>query len=258
MKAQISVEYLGTFGWIMLVVTVTVLALAQFGVLDLSSEFPEQCYLGEQIDCKKQYLDENGNLVLTVESKLNKDVEISSFKLEGYYVDVEECSSKELPSKEEINIICSVTDTPGGSPHIFVENRQQFDIVLEIIPEDSTNSYSIEGSIVSDVIAQDLSNSFSCESLTGGNGDTCEEKYQCSGNALSDEEYLGLGICCDSACVVNPCTVELGGVCCGASRCVALPGVTHQAHQECGILNCCESCDSGSSSSSSGGHFSET
>lgn len=251
MKNQISVEYLGTFGWIMLVVMVTILALAQFGILDLSSEFPEECYLGEQIDCKKQYLDENGNLVLTLESNYNKEIEITDLDIEGYEVNISECSSLVLPADEEVNIICKVLNF-DGSPQLFVEKRQQFDLDIEILPEGSSETYIIEGSIISEIIDQNISSSFSCSDATGGVGQACEYDWQClgEGNLVSEDEYLGNDFCCRVACVENPCGNPPSGspgVCCTTSTC---DNIIDGREGECSLDGdkvCCESCHQSSS-----------
>lgn len=247
MKNQISVEYLGTFGWIMLVVMVTILTLSQFGLLDLGAQIPEECYLGEQIECKAQYIDENGNLVMVLESKYNEEISIAEINIENYFVDVDECTSKVLRPREEINLMCLIREYEGGDPKLFVEEKQKFDLILKIQPKNSEDLYEVSGVIVSDVLDEDISTAFNCQDLISSGGVVFNE-WQCDGTIVSEEIYFGEGFCCDGNTVSNPCASAIpgGGECCPHSDCQPIVPSNDLANFQCSSQEygsqCCEYC----------------
>lgn len=50
-KGQSALEFLTTYGWAFLVITVTIGSLYYFGVLDFSKYIPEQCIFPSQFRC---------------------------------------------------------------------------------------------------------------------------------------------------------------------------------------------------------------
>lgn len=223
MKNQISIEYLSTFGWILLVVLVTILTLSYFGVFDISNQIPKKCNFGEQIDCNNQFIDSNGNFVVSLTSRFNKQIEIKSFDLDNYLIDINNCSSTILVPGRETNIICSMTDL-GGNQVLFDDDRQSFDVTLTIEPLGTTDSYEIDGNIFTDIIDADVSVAFSCTGL--GGQETCDQAFMCEGSIISSNDYLGQGYCCIGTCVQNYCEdVNQGnGTCCGSCDGLRIPG----------------------------------
>ncbi|MFW5746474.1 MAG: hypothetical protein ACOCWQ_02905 [Nanoarchaeota archaeon] len=59
-KAQFSIEFLFTYGWALLIITVITGAIYTFGWLDFSMLMPEKCDFFAQVECEEFYVQVNG------------------------------------------------------------------------------------------------------------------------------------------------------------------------------------------------------
>ncbi len=88
-RAQASIEFLATYGWALLVVIVSVSALAYFGVFNFDIYKSDYCNFGSNVDCSKDYmvgyLDNYGSgiptLLIQLKNKFGADVNITSARV---------------------------------------------------------------------------------------------------------------------------------------------------------------------------------
>jgi|GEM_PF-1557218 len=73
-KGQAAMEFLMTYGWALVVVLVTLSALAFFGVLTPSGVLPETCFLGPGFACDDFKINETG-VYMSVINALGKDLD---------------------------------------------------------------------------------------------------------------------------------------------------------------------------------------
>ena len=71
-KAQSSIEYLFTYGWAILAISVAIGALAYFNFSNPQSFVAEKCELGAQITCLENSVHSNGSLNFVIRS--NHDI----------------------------------------------------------------------------------------------------------------------------------------------------------------------------------------
>ncbi|MCL4364820.1 hypothetical protein M1590_00635 [Candidatus Marsarchaeota archaeon] len=60
MKAQSAIEYLSTYGWAILIMSIVAVAL--FSLINLNSVTPQECILPAGLSCNNEYLAQNGIL----------------------------------------------------------------------------------------------------------------------------------------------------------------------------------------------------
>lgn len=77
-SAQSSVEFLFTYGWAILAVSVSIGALAYFNVSSPENIIPQGCDLGPQFDCVEYALYENSTLTLNIRNNHNILVQINN------------------------------------------------------------------------------------------------------------------------------------------------------------------------------------
>ena len=79
-KAQAAMEFLMTYGWMILVVISAIAALAYFGVLDPEKSIPETCTMPPGIGCQGfSYIDDQAHFVLRNSQGVNMENVVVSF-----------------------------------------------------------------------------------------------------------------------------------------------------------------------------------
>ena len=74
-KAQFSLEFLMSYGWILIAVMVSILVLTTLGVLDFSKILPDECNFPLQLKCYDYAIDSEGDLKFTLMNAYGKDIE---------------------------------------------------------------------------------------------------------------------------------------------------------------------------------------
>jgi len=75
-KAQAAIEFLLTYGWVLVAVIVVIGALAYFGLFDVSRFTPDKCEISNGFNCKDYMIRENA-IILLLENKVGTDLYIS-------------------------------------------------------------------------------------------------------------------------------------------------------------------------------------
>jgi hypothetical protein len=79
-KAQFAMEFLMTYGWVILVILIAIGALAYFGILDSKSIVPNQCRLSPGLHCKSYNVKITGASFM-VSNYLHKDITIKEVEI---------------------------------------------------------------------------------------------------------------------------------------------------------------------------------
>lgn len=81
-RGQAAVEFLMSYGWVILVVILSVAALAYFGVLSPQQRLPESCLFMAGIGCN-DFKADNNSVTLYITNGGGKDLLNVSFSVEG-------------------------------------------------------------------------------------------------------------------------------------------------------------------------------
>ena len=76
LKAQASMEFLFTYGWAILAISVSIGALAYFNVANPDSLIRQRCDIGGQINCIEYTIYDNDTLHLRLRSEFNAEIEV--------------------------------------------------------------------------------------------------------------------------------------------------------------------------------------
>jgi hypothetical protein len=79
MRAQAALEFLTTYGWMMLIAILVAGALAYFGVFSSDKSLPQQCVLNLEVGCERFSVKANGTVNAGIVNKLGEPVEIVAF-----------------------------------------------------------------------------------------------------------------------------------------------------------------------------------
>ena len=134
-KGQAALEYMATYGWVIVAIMASVAAIYYFGVLDFNKFTPERCNLIIGLDCVG-FKASTGTIELVVRNGLGYDlsefnitVESDGFCSQGFQ---QATSGLNDGEEEKLAITCTSTGTSGedfvsnlkisytssGSPHI--------------------------------------------------------------------------------------------------------------------------------------------
>ncbi|MFH1649482.1 MAG: hypothetical protein ABIA93_02960 [Candidatus Woesearchaeota archaeon] len=76
-KAQAALEFIATYGWIILGVLVVVGALAYFGYLNPERMLPERCEFTDQLVCEEVFMSET-DLMFMLHNKFTEAINVTS------------------------------------------------------------------------------------------------------------------------------------------------------------------------------------
>ncbi|MFP4524231.1 MAG: hypothetical protein ACLFO2_02890 [Candidatus Woesearchaeota archaeon] len=79
-KAQQSLEFMVTYGWMILMAGAVAGSLAYFGVFDSDQNLPSQCNLGFDFSCEQFVLFDNGTVRVEAGNKAGEPLEVESFR----------------------------------------------------------------------------------------------------------------------------------------------------------------------------------
>ena len=146
-QGQAAVEFLTTYGWMLLIIVVVMGALWQFGVFDFSSRIPSSCYFGTEFDCGAFMISTNGSIGFELTNLLPKTIilnkSVVTFSEKSYSVDFSEAS---LSSGETKTIFLS----PSNSIPLSGKVRAQVQLIYQY-DEDSALPRIVSGEIIADV-----------------------------------------------------------------------------------------------------------
>jgi len=77
-RAQASVEFITTYGWMIMVAATVAAALAYFGVFSPENNLPQQCMFGYDFSCNQYVVHANGSVAFALANKVGEPLEASS------------------------------------------------------------------------------------------------------------------------------------------------------------------------------------
>ncbi|MFH1072863.1 MAG: hypothetical protein V1743_05530 [Nanoarchaeota archaeon] len=77
-KAQSAVEYLVTYGWIMIVVLIVIGLLIYFEVLSPNRFIAESCDFGQQLECIDSQIGKDGDIVLKLRNSFGDRINLTN------------------------------------------------------------------------------------------------------------------------------------------------------------------------------------
>ena len=77
-RAQTSLEFLSTYGWMIMVAAVVAGALAYFGVFTPENNLPQQCLFGYDFTCEQYVVHANGSVKFSLTNKIGEPLEALS------------------------------------------------------------------------------------------------------------------------------------------------------------------------------------
>lgn len=76
-KGQAAIEFLTTYGWMLLLVVAVIGAMSYYGFGDAKSAVPSSCYMGQTFDCKAFALFSNGGVGFELVNLEQKPINVS-------------------------------------------------------------------------------------------------------------------------------------------------------------------------------------
>lgn len=95
-KSQIALEFLSTYGWALLVITLTVSTLYYFGVFDFAKFLPQKCLFPSQFKCSDFSLMPS-EVRIKLTNNLGEDVKVTSMQITNDAVTPISCTAPSVP-----------------------------------------------------------------------------------------------------------------------------------------------------------------
>ena len=73
-KGQVAIEYLTTYGWIILIALLSVGVVSYLGMVNPNNYAPEECRIQGELDCLDKYLSTDGNLTFLIKNNYPVDL----------------------------------------------------------------------------------------------------------------------------------------------------------------------------------------
>jgi hypothetical protein len=150
-KGQAAMEFLMSYGWVLLIVLVSISALAYFGVLNPGRFLPESCTLVPGLECEAFAVYDDGTVMLKIRNGMGQD--LTGFTVIVYRSDtnVSWCSEP-LKGKDTV-LKDSEVDTFIGSECKINQGGQRFkgDIVVTYYASNERLNHTKKGSLYTEV-----------------------------------------------------------------------------------------------------------
>ncbi len=122
-RAQASIEFLTTYGWVMIILLATIGVLVNYGFLNPSKYLPERVEFSEQLRCEEYFLDFNaydgeGVVALRLRNNFARPINITKLQVkanEGNYIDCNITEIGDLNIGEAIIVACNNIDLNENS-----------------------------------------------------------------------------------------------------------------------------------------------
>lgn len=191
MRGQVSVEYLTTYGWVVIVVLLTLSVLYQFDVFHPGRITRPFCDTGHLLVCKDAYYDSDGQVRLLLVNTLTEKVTLT--KLAFQHEDIFDCNLPSIEPASQDEILCFVNTTAGAN-----EPRSIAFQLLFRRNETGAQVYNLTGAVQTKIQKPRLALTV-CELL---DGDTCGSGQYCTVTALDDDTPQ---VCCPIPCGPPQC-----------------------------------------------------
>lgn len=154
-KGQAAIEFLTTYGWMLLLVVVIIGAMSYYGFGNVKSAVPSSCYMGQKFDCKSFALFTNGGvgfeLVNLEEKAINVSKVLVKYPSEDHYYEANFSSNPYNPFNVGDSIIVYVA--PKGVPSDFISGKDKVEVrLIYTYDEPEALTKSATGEIISEIV----------------------------------------------------------------------------------------------------------
>lgn len=152
-RAQASLEFLTSYGWMIMIAAVVAAALAYFGVFSPERNLPQQCDLGYDFSCDQYVLRTDGSVLVHSTNKLGEPVQVMSFTC--IYENGDSHQDSPVPANtwgagDAMDVGCSPSSPVGGLEE---GKRAQVKLRLEYQKKSGGFRKTVEGRIVANPVA---------------------------------------------------------------------------------------------------------
>ncbi|MFT7615693.1 MAG: hypothetical protein ACI8Y7_000515 [Candidatus Woesearchaeota archaeon] len=158
-RGQAALEYMGTYGWAFLTITIMVGSLAYLGIFDQSNLVPERCYSEFGFSCvdygwRPNYVNTNDVLIMTIVNGKTNPIEIDYFADVDALNDVLTLDSNSctpvnmyiVTPDGRFSLIDSTEGTPMGdvpnfAQSVTIKGSNKFNVVIECQNKIEQNSF---------------------------------------------------------------------------------------------------------------------
>ena len=140
-KAQISVEYITTYSWALVIVAVIVGTLIYYGAFRNEEQITESCNMGAQIKCENFYINNHGEISIELRNDINDKVNIIDFKINNNEANCEYSNSIIYPG-DKVIIFCKTSENYN------LEDKETVNI--ELLFKTASSTRSVSSSIINE------------------------------------------------------------------------------------------------------------
>lgn len=189
MKGQMSVEYIATYSWALVVIAIIVGTLLYYGAFTRDETISkENCDLGPQLNCEEFIIDDSSRLSIKFRNGINDNIHIEDVDtIEGTIT----CSSGPvtIPPGESGFIYCDL------DREVYDGDFESTDLVVKFKTENSVSTFTSKGTVVSQVSGS--SSIAPPTQVCDQDMDGIDSQF-CGGNDCNDNNNLTLGPACNT------------------------------------------------------------
>jgi uncharacterized protein (UPF0333 family) len=163
-KAQAAMEFLMTYGWVIMMVLIVVGVLAYMGVFNFRDMVPERCELQSDLKCLDYKVTLNGgatsNVRLVVQNGLGYGIYVTNVSITADGVPANQCYnySSSLPTHTQIpngvtKDLIELTNCQSFPSSMALGNKKKFNVKITyyLMGSDPGNSHIIQGELFTKV-----------------------------------------------------------------------------------------------------------
>ena len=147
-KAQSSIEFLFTYGWAILAITLTISTLAYFNLFSAERFVSPYCDLGSQFQCIEYAIYDNGSIVLFIRNNHRVDIELNNLTLDSrYFNHLESFTTISISRGDVESITINIEDD------VFeFESSLQLNLKLSYNRLGGSNNYVVSGQLFTPIL----------------------------------------------------------------------------------------------------------
>lgn len=160
-KSQMALEFLTTYGWAILMLTVMIGVLTYYGIVNPKTFVPSKCVLGPEFSCEDYVILQDGSLRIVF--KINVPEGIESLNITCNYEENFNASIEKDFSEPQFNKIELICDPDMGDNIYNVGELKKVKLNIDYIITGGVYWHSTGGEIVRKVSSGSCSSSMICE-----------------------------------------------------------------------------------------------
>ncbi len=148
-RGQASVEFLFTYGWAIMAITLAIGTLMYFNILTPERYLNQYCDVGAQFDCVEWALYDNGTIQLVISNNHRVDINITNITYSSSHFSGNHTDSKRINRGQNENITINANPTS----QLLLGDVQRIRLELNYKRIGGVNSYMTSGTILTQVLS---------------------------------------------------------------------------------------------------------